>query len=113
MVASHEARVAAAAQMDESRQSVTEAIESLELNLANIRRGADSPGDPADRSPPAVQALAQARADYLAAILAYNRAFFRLYRALGQPPLPDAPSAAHASPAVPAADTGPLMPPVR
>ena len=34
-----------------------------------------------------IQALAQARSDYLDAVLAYNRAQFRLYRALGQPPL--------------------------
>ena len=40
-----------------------------------------------------IQALAQARADYLNAVLAYNRAQFRLYRAIGQPPLlpPNAP----------------------
>ncbi len=114
VVASYEDRVAAAAQMDEARQSVTEAIESLELNLANIRRGAGLPGAtrPIEVLQP-VQALAQARADYLAAVLAYNRAQFRLYRALGQPPLPDAPPAAHASPALPASDTGPTVSPIR
>ena len=95
-------------------QSVAEAIESLQLNLTNIRRGAGLPGAtrPIEVLQP-IQALAQARADYLDAVLAYNRAQFRLYRALGQPPLPDAPLAAHASPAVPTADTGPLVPPVR
>ena len=114
VVASYKARVAAAEAMDEARESVTEAIESLELNLTNIRRGAGLPGAtrPIEVLQP-IQALAQARADYLDAVLAYNRAQFRLYRAIGQPPLPDAPSAAHASPAVPAADTGPTMPPVR
>ena len=34
-----------------------------------------------------IQALAQARSDYLDAVLAYNRDQFRLYRALGRPPL--------------------------
>ena len=76
-----EARAAAAAQMEEAREAVTEAIESLELNLANIRRGAGLPGAtrPIEVLQP-IQALAQARADYLNAVLAYNRAQFRLYR---------------------------------
>ena len=33
----------------------------------------------------ALQGLAQANADYYAALADYNRAQFRLYRALGQP----------------------------
>ena len=58
------------------------------LNLTNIRRGAGLPGAtrPIEVLQP-IQALAQARADYLDAVLAYNRAQFRLFRALGQPPL--------------------------
>ena len=87
MVSAYKERVAAAGWMDEARQSVTEAIESLALNLTNIRRGAGLPGAtrPIEVLQP-IQALAQARADYLAAVLAYNRAQFRLYRALGRPP---------------------------
>lgn len=114
VVAAFESRTAASRQIAVAGRTLTEAIQSLELNLANIRRGAGLPGAtrPIEVLQP-VQALAQARADYLAAVLAYNRAQFRLYRALGQPPLPDAPPAAHASPAVPAADTGPTVPPVR
>jgi outer membrane protein TolC len=71
--------------------SVTEATESLALNLTNIRRGAGLPGAtrPIEVLQP-IQALAQARTDYLNAVLAYNRAQVRLLRAIGQPPLPDA-----------------------
>jgi outer membrane protein TolC len=87
VVAAHEARTAAAEQMEEMRASVTEAIESLALNLANIRKGAGLPGAtrPIEVLQP-VQALAQARLDYLDAVLSYNRAQFRLVRAVGQPP---------------------------
>ncbi len=87
VVASFKARLAASTWMDEARESVTEATESLELNLTNIRRGGGLPGAtrPIEVLQP-IQALAQARTDYLNAVLAYNRAQFRLYRALGQPP---------------------------
>ncbi len=88
VVASVKARAAASEAMAEARESVTEAVESLGLNLTNIRRGAGLPGAtrPIEVLQP-IQALAQARADYLDTVLAYNRAQFRLYRALGQPPL--------------------------
>ena len=88
VVAAYKARAAAADWMNEARQSVSEAIESLSLNLTNIRRGAGLPGAtrPIEVLQP-IQALAQARADYLNAVLAYNRAQFRLYRALGRPPM--------------------------
>jgi outer membrane protein TolC len=87
VVAAYKARTAAADQMEELRASVTEAIESLGLNLTNIRRGAGLPGAtrPIEVLQP-IQALAQARSDYLGAVLAYNRAQFRLLRAIGQPP---------------------------
>ena len=95
VVASFETRAAAAAQIEEARESVAEAVQSLELNLTNIRRGAGLPGAtrPIEVLQP-IQALAQARADYLDAVLAYNRAQFRLYHAIGQPParLPPAPA---------------------
>jgi outer membrane protein TolC len=88
VVAAYKARVAATGWMDEARLSVTEATESLGLNLTNIRRGGGLPGAtrPIEVLQP-IQALAQARADYLGAVLAYDRAQFRLLRAIGQPPL--------------------------
>jgi outer membrane protein TolC len=87
VVAAYKARAAATGWMDEARQSVAEALESLGLNLTNIRRGAQLPGAtrPIEVLQP-IQALAQARADYLDAVLAYNRAQFRLVHAVGRPP---------------------------
>jgi outer membrane protein TolC len=94
VVASYKARVAAAEAIDDARESVTDALESLELNLTNIRRGAGLPGAtrPIEVLQP-IQALAQARTDYLAAVLAYDRAQFRLYRAIGLAPHALAPPA--------------------
>jgi outer membrane protein TolC len=105
VVASQEARIAASAEMAEAGPSVTEAIESLTLNLTNIRGGAGLPG--ATRAIEVlqpIQALAQARLDYLDAVLAYNRAQFRLFRALGQTPAvapPPVPANTPASPPCP------------
>jgi outer membrane protein TolC len=56
----------------------------------------------------AIQALNQARVQYLGAVVEYNRAQFRLYAALGQPPtcaLPDATPQPLEVPAMPAAPT--------
>jgi outer membrane protein TolC len=94
VVAAYKARIAAAEAMDEAREAVTEATESLELNLTNIRRGAGLPGAtrPIEVLQP-IQALGQARTDYLAAVLAYDRAQFRLYRAIGLAPHAPAPPA--------------------
>jgi outer membrane protein TolC len=96
VVAAYKARVATAEAMIDARESVTEALESLQLNLANIRKGAGLPAAtrPIEVLQP-IQALAQARTDYLNAVLAYNRAQFRLYRAIGQGPVlpPGFPSA--------------------
>ena len=88
VVRAEKARIAASRQMEEAGRALPEAQASLNLNLANIRRGAGLPGAtrPIEVLQP-IQALAQARADYLDAVLAYNRAQFRLYRALGRPPL--------------------------
>jgi outer membrane protein TolC len=88
IVRAEKERIAASRQMDEAGRAVPEAQASLDLNLANIRRGAGLPGAtrPIEVLQP-IQALAQARADYLGAVLAYNRAQFRLYRALGRPPV--------------------------
>jgi outer membrane protein TolC len=93
VVTAYKARRAAAEAMDDTRESVAEAIESLKLNLANIRRGAGLPGAtrPIEVLQP-IQALAQARMDYLSAVLVYNRAQFRLYRAVGHAPTLDLPS---------------------
>jgi outer membrane protein TolC len=92
VVASSEARAAAAAEIEEAREAVAEARQSLELNFTNIRRGAGLPGAtrPIEVLQP-IQALAQSRVEYLNAVLAYNRAQFRLYHALGRPPLTPSP----------------------
>jgi outer membrane protein TolC len=88
VVAAYKTRRAASEAMDDARGSVTEAVDSLKLNFANIRSGAGLPGAtrPIEVLQP-IQALAQARTDYLNAVLAYNRSQFRLYRSVGQPPL--------------------------
>jgi outer membrane protein TolC len=88
VVAAYKARSASGEAMDDASESVREAVESLKLNLANIQRGAGLPGAtrPIEVLQP-IQALALARTDYLSAVLGYNRAQFRLYRAVGQPPL--------------------------
>ena len=88
VVRAEKQRIAASRQMEQAGRALPEAEASLALNLTSIRRGAGLPGAtrPIEVLQP-VQALAQARADYLDAVLAYNRAQFRLYRALGRPPL--------------------------
>jgi outer membrane protein TolC len=88
VVAAFEARAAASRELEAAGRALPEALRSLELNFQNIRRGAALPGAtrPIEVLQP-VQALAQIRADYLDAAIAYNRAQFRLYRALGYPPL--------------------------
>lgn len=88
VVRAEKGRIAASRQMNEAGRAVPEAQASLTLNFTNIRRGAGLPGAtrPIEVLQP-IQALAQARADYLDAVLAYNRAQFRLYWALGRPPL--------------------------
>jgi outer membrane protein TolC len=105
VVRADKARLAGLRQMHEAGRALPEALASLRLNLINIRRGAGLPGStrPIEALQP-IQALAQARADYLDAVLAYNRAQFRLYRALGQPPLLPSP------PGPPAAVTGAATP---
>jgi outer membrane protein TolC len=86
VVRAEKARIAAARQMEEASRAVPEAQSSLRLNYTNIRRGAGLPGAtrPIEVLQP-IQALAQARSDYLDAVLAYNRSQFRLHRALGRP----------------------------
>ena len=90
VVRSEKARIASARQMDEAGRALPEALESLRLNFDNMRRGAGLPGAtrPIEVLQP-IQALAVARSEYLDAVLDYNRAQFRLFHALGRPPLLD------------------------
>ncbi|WP_156512747.1 TolC family protein [Planctomyces sp. SH-PL62] len=87
VVLAEKGRIAAARRMKRAGQALPEAQESLALNLTSIRRGAGLPGAtrPIEVLQP-IQALAQARTDYLDAVLDHNRWQFRLYRALGRPP---------------------------
>ncbi len=88
IVASFETRLAAARQIEDARETLVEAIESLRLNFVNIRQGALLPRAtrPIEVLQP-IQALAQGRLDYLDSVLSYNRAQFALKRAIGQAPL--------------------------
>jgi outer membrane protein TolC len=87
VIASYTAGQAASRQIEEARANLVEAIESLQLNFVNIRLGTELPRAtrPIEVLQP-IQALAQARLDYLDSVLAYNRAQFRLKRAIGQAP---------------------------
>lgn len=60
----------------------------------------------------AEQALSQARLQYLGNVIEYNKAQFRLYTAMGQPPQESLPSAAAIAVAVPPAPALPLKPPL-
>ena len=88
IVAAFETRLAAARQIEDARETLVEAIESLRLNFVNIRQGAQLPRAtrPIEVLQP-IQALAQGRLDYLDSVLSYNRAQFALKRAIGQAPL--------------------------
>ncbi len=87
VASAYEQRIAASRQIAESRETVSEAIESLKLNRLNMQEGAGLPRAtrPIEVLQP-IQALAQARLDYLDSVIAYNRAQFRLKRAIGQQP---------------------------
>ena len=86
VIASYSARQAAALQIQEASPAVAEAVDSLKLNLINIREGAElaHATRPIEVLQP-IQALAQARLEYLDSVLLYNRSQFRLNRALGPP----------------------------
>jgi outer membrane protein TolC len=88
VVAAYETRQAASRQIEDARETVVEALDSLKLNFVNIRQGAQLPGAtrPIEVLQP-IQALAQGRLDYLDSVLSYNRAQFQLKRAIGQQPL--------------------------
>jgi len=104
--ASYERSAAAERRLYEAAQALPEAIRSLELNLTNIREGAELPGAtrPIEVLQP-IQALVSARSNYLDAAIEFNRAQFQLYHALGRPiqlPGPSAP---------PPPGPAPLLPP--
>ena len=109
VVRAEKARISASRQLDQAGRAVPEAVASVTLNLTGILRGAGLPGAtrPIEVLQP-IQALAQARTDYLDSVLAYNRAQFRLVHALGNPPnLPPPPP----PPAIPTAvRSGPPSP---
>jgi outer membrane protein TolC len=86
VVAAFDTRTAASLQIKESRATVVEALDSLKLNVIHMREGAELPraNRPIEVLQP-IQALAQARTDYLESVLTYNRAQFRLNRAIGCP----------------------------
>jgi outer membrane protein TolC len=89
VVRAEKARLASKRQMARSEAAVPEAIRSLELNFLTIREAAGLPV-PATRPIEVlqpIQALAQARREYLDAVIDYNTAQFRLYHALGRPPM--------------------------
>jgi outer membrane protein TolC len=87
VVASFDTRQAASRQIIDARETLVEALDSLRLNFLNIRQGAELPRAtrPIEVLQP-IQALAQARLDYLDSVIAYNRAQFELKRAIGQQP---------------------------
>lgn len=92
VVKSYKALIASSRRVQQAGRALPEAIASLTLNMTNIRRGAGLPGAtrPIEVLQP-IQALAQARSDYLVAVLAYNRSQFRLFHALGRPPMSSSP----------------------
>lgn len=114
VVQAEKARLAAKRQMARIAVAVPEAIRSLDLNFHTIREAAGLPV-PATRPIEVlqpIQALADARGDYLDAVITYNTAQFRLFHALGRAPLPEQAGAgrtgavAEPVPPAPAADQG-------
>jgi hypothetical protein len=88
----HAQLLSAAGRVGDAEQGLKEAADSARLHsegLYQTRRTGDT--GPVtllvrpQEAVAAVQALAQAYADYYAAAADYNRAQFRLYRALGRP----------------------------
>lgn len=82
------AQIAAARQesLNLAEQAVKEALELYRINMESMTNVVDTKNlVDALRPLQALQALNQARMNYLIAILDYNRAQFRLFSALGQP----------------------------
>ncbi len=88
VVQAEKARIAARRQMTRIEAAVPEAIRSLSLNFHTIREAAGLPV-PATRPIEVlqpIQALADAREQYLDAVIDYNVSQFRLFHALGRAP---------------------------
>ncbi len=106
VVTAHEEVQSGRKQMDVTQETVGAALRSFELNMERIRGGAGLPIEALQ----SIQALDRARLDYLDAVIAYDRAQFRLLTALGNRPVapPEngelVPSPAAAPPAMPGAD---------
>ncbi|HEY1380002.1 MAG TPA: TolC family protein [Gemmataceae bacterium] len=119
------AEVAAAAKVSRYRlQTLTAAQEAVRQAVEMYRRleassfGMAGPTRQYDALEPlvAIQALNQARTQYLTEVIEYDRAQFRLYTALGQPPLCALPGATQpvevpVNPAAPAAPPAAAAPP--
>lgn len=89
VVQAEKARLAAKRQMARIEQAVPAAIRSLELNFHTIREAAGLPV-PATRPLEVlqpIQALADARTEFLDAVIDYNIAQFRLFHAVGRAPV--------------------------
>jgi outer membrane protein TolC len=102
--------------LDVSQQAVRQAIEMFR-RLEASSFGMVGNRNQYDALEPllAIQALNQARTQYLAEVIEYNRAQFRLYTAMGQPPLCALPGAAvpvevHANPALGPSFVAPAAP---
>jgi outer membrane protein TolC len=81
----------AAGRMKDAEAELREAVDSVEKNLSGVSQTKRLTGNllilviRPQEVVAAIQALAQAYGDYYSAIADYNRAQFRLYRALGHP----------------------------
>ena len=102
--------------LDVSQQAVRQAIEMYRRLEASSFGMAGNRGQYDALEPLlAIQALNQARLQYLAEVIEYNRAQFRLYTAMGQPPLCALPGVTvpvevHANPALGAPFAVPAAP---
>ncbi len=87
IISAYQVGEAADREIKDARETLVEAIDSLRLNFLNIRQGAELPRAtrPIEVLQP-IQALAQSRLDYLDSVITYNRAQFRLRRAIGEAP---------------------------
>jgi len=88
VVQAEKSRLAARRQLQRIGAALPKALDSLHLNLKTIREAAGLPV-PATRPIEVlqpIQALAQARTEYLDAVIDYNQAQFRLFHALGRAP---------------------------
>ena len=98
-----------------AQETIVQALQAWE----GLRAGAFGLGNPRskllDTLEPlvAAQTLARARSDYLDEVIAYNKAQFRLYNAMGQPVLEALPRATALPVQVPAAPPPPVLPPIR